>query len=100
MFLNRDRDCTKRKKKRHRKILEKASGSVELAAPDTTAKAYRACSLGGSNAARRRVWHVVGVGVGLPHHDGEVEGVVLEDDAVLVVGVRGRARYAQAHVPE
>ena len=36
------------------------------------------------------------VGVGLPRHDGEVEGVVLEDDAVLVVGVRGRARYASA----
>ena len=37
---------------------------------------------------------VVGVGMGLPCHDGEVEGVVVEDDAVLVLGVRGRARYA------
>ena len=25
---------------------------------------------------------------------------VIEDDAVLVLGVRGRARYAQAHVPK
>ncbi len=32
--------------------------------------------------------------------DGEVEGVVVEDDAVLVLGIRGRARYAQAHVPK
>ena len=30
----------------------------------------------------------------------EVEGVVVEDDAVLVLGIRGRARYAQAHVPK
>ena len=37
--------------------------------------------------------------MGLPRHDGEVESVVMEDDAVLVLGVRGRARYAQAHVP-
>ena len=36
--------------------------------------------------------------MGLPCHDGEVEGVVVEDDAVLVLGVRGRACYAQAHV--
>ena len=46
------------------------------------------------------MWRVVGVGVGLPRHDWEVEGVVLEDDEVLVVGICGRARYAQAHVPE
>ena len=38
-------------------------------------------------------WRVVGVGVGLLHHDGEVEGVVVKDDAV-----RGRACYAKAHV--
>ena len=31
---------------------------------------------------------------------GEVERVVFEDDAVLVVGVRGRARHAQAHIPK
>ena len=28
------------------------------------------------------------------------ETVVVEDDAVLVLGIRGRARYAQAHVPK
>ena len=39
------------------------------------------------------------VGMGLLRHDGEVE-VVVEDDAVLVLGIRGRARYAQAHVPK
>ena len=48
----------------------------------------------------RRRQRVVGVGMGLLRHDGEVEGVVVEDDAVLVLGVRGRARYAQAHVPK
>ena len=44
--------------------------------------------------ARRRVWRVVGIGVGLLRHDGEVEGVVVKDDAVLELCVRGRARYA------
>ena len=75
--------------------------------------------------------------MGLPCHDGEVEGVVVEDDAVLasffpfcflhfpslvsantpslkanpqlcisfgdavlVLGIRGCARYAQAHIPK
>jgi len=47
------------------------------------------------------VWRVVGVGVGLPRNDVKVEDVVLEDDAVLVVGVRGgHASDAQAHVQE
>ena len=46
------------------------------------------------------MWRVVGVGVGLPRNDVKVEDVVLEDDAVLVVGVRGRASDAQAHVQE
>jgi hypothetical protein len=41
------------------------------------------------------MWRLAGVGV-LPRHDGEVEGVVLKEDTVLDVGVRGRARYAQA----
>ena len=36
----------------------------------------------------------------LPRHDGEVEGVVVKNDAVLELCVRGRARYAQAHVPK
>jgi len=31
---------------------------------------------------------------------GEIESVVMENDAVLVLGVRGRAGYAQAHVPK
>ena len=34
---------------------------------------------------------VVGVRMGLPCHDGEVEGVVVEDDAVLVLGVAALA---------
>ena len=42
-------------------------------------------------ARRRRVWRIVGVGMGPLCHDGEVEGVVVEDDAVLVLGIRGRA---------
>jgi len=31
----------------------------------------------------------------LLRHDGEVESAVVEDDAVLVLGVRGRTRFAQ-----
>ena len=42
---------------------------------------------------------MVGVEMRLLRHDGEVESVVVEDDAVLVLSVRGRARYAQTHVP-
>ena len=56
--------------------------------------------LGAANAARRRERRVVGVGMGLLRHDGKIEGAVVEDDAVLVLGIRGRARYAQAHVPK
>jgi hypothetical protein len=46
-------------KKRSRKILERASGSVELTFPNATTKAYLTCSLGGEIAARRRAAHVV-----------------------------------------
>ena len=52
-----------------------------------------------SNEARRRVWRMVRIAMGLPVHEGEAEGVVMEDDAVLIFCVRGRARYAQSHVP-
>ncbi len=34
------------------------------------------------------MWRVVGVKVGLPRHDMEVEGVVVKDDAVLELRVR------------
>ncbi len=44
------------------------------------------------------MWRVVGIGVGLLRHDGEVKSVVVKDDAVLDFCVRGRARYAQAHI--
>ena len=45
---------------------------------------------GDGKEARRRVPRVVGVGVGLLRHDGEVEGVVVKDDAVMELCVRGR----------
>ena len=41
-----------------------------------------------ATARRRRVWRVVGVRVGLPRHDMEVEGVLVKDDAVLELRVR------------
>ena len=46
-------------------------------------KSKRRSPSGNGKEVRRRVWHVVGVGVGLLRHDGEVEGVVVKDDAVL-----------------
>ena len=49
---------------------------------------------------RHRMWCAVGIGVGLLRHDGKVEGVAVKDDAVLERCVRGRARYAQAHIPK
>ena len=73
---------------------------MELRAPGIETTTRKVGSLGTGNAARRRVRRVVGVGMGLLRHDGEVEGVIEEDDAVLVLGVRGRACYAQAHVPK
>ncbi len=42
---------------------------------------------------------MVGVGMELLHHDGEVGGDVVEDDAGLVLSVCGRACNAHAHVP-
>ncbi len=42
----------------------------------------RSC-LGSGKGARRRVWRVVRIGVGLLRHDGEVEGAVVKNDAVL-----------------
>ena len=38
--------------------------------------------------------------VGLLRHDGEVEGVVVKDDAVLELCVRGRTCNAQAHISQ
>jgi len=38
--------------------------------------------------------------MGLLRYDGEVEGVFVEDDSFVVLGIRGLARYAQAHVRE
>ena len=49
--------------------------------------ATKAGPLGAGRAARRRMRRVVRVRMGLPCHDGEVEGVVMEDDAVLVLGI-------------
>ena len=48
------------------------------------------------------MWRVVGIGVELLRHHGEVEGkgIVVKDDAVLELCVRGRACYAQAHIPK
>ena len=47
----------------------------------------KADPLGAGNAARRRVRRIVGVGMRLISHDGEVESVVVEDDAVLILGI-------------
>ena len=54
---------------------------------------------GWSSRRRQRGAPVVGVGMGLPRHDGEVKSVVVEDDAILELCFRGRACYAQAHIP-
>ena len=54
---------------------------------------------GSSSLLLRRVRHPVGVGVGLPLHDGEVEGLVSGHQAVLELRVGCRARHAEAHIP-
>ena len=46
------------------------------------------------------MWRVVGVRVGLPRHDMEVEGVVVKDDAILELRVGYCTCNAQAHVPK
>ena len=79
-----------------RRTISRTSGCMELRA--SRLRYTKAGPLGAGNAVRRRVRRIVGVGMGLPRHDGEAESVVMEDDAVLVLGVRGRAPYAQAHV--
>ena len=38
---------------------------------------------GNGKEASRRVWCIVGIGVRLLRHEGEVEGVVVKDDSVL-----------------
>ena len=45
------------------------------------------------------MWRVVGLRVGLPRHDIEVEGVAVKDDAVLELRVRCCTCNAQVHVP-
>ena len=45
---------------------------------------------------RRCMRRVVGVGMGLPRHDGEVEGVVVEDDGPLGDGNAARRRVCGA----
>ena len=67
---------------------------MELRAPGIETTTRQGWS---SRRRQRGVRRVVGVGMGLLRHDchdGEDEGV----DAVLELGIRGRARYAQAHV--
>jgi len=58
---------------------------MELRAPGIEARRAKAGPLGADNAARRCVWRIAGVGMGLLRHDGEVESVVVKDDAVLRV---------------
>ena len=65
---------------------------MELRAPCIETTTRQGGHLGAGNAARRRERRVVGVRMGLPCHDGEVEGVVVEDDAVPVLGIRSCAR--------
>ena len=73
------------------------SGTSDCELLSSVLRPSKLVSLSRSYAARRRVWRMVGVGMRLLRHYREVEGIVVEDDAVLVLSVRGRARYAQAH---
>ena len=45
------------------------------------------------------MWRVVGIGVGLLHHGGEVEGVVVKDDAVLELCVFFRKQCYDESLP-
>ena len=67
----------------------------DLAAVKSEDKAYM---LSLFKQRRGGVWRVVGIRVGLPRHDVEVEGVVVKDDAVLELRVRSCTCNAQAHV--
>ena len=55
-------------------------------------KAYLLSPSGYGKEAHRRVWRIVGVRVGLPCHEVEVEGVVVKDNAVLVVTLKGKVQ--------
>ena len=46
------------------------------------------------------MWRVLGIGVGLLHYDGEVEGFVVKNDAVVELCIRDSACYAQAYIPK
>ena len=82
-------------------LSRKPAGCVGLAVLDSEIMACLPRSPSGDGKeARRRVWRVVGIGAGLLRHDGEAEGVVVKDDAVLELCVPGRARYTQAHIPK
>ena len=54
--------------------------TVDLAALESDERRICLAPSGNGEEARRRVWRVVGVRVGLPRHDMEVEGVVVKDD--------------------
>jgi hypothetical protein len=51
--------------------------------------ALQARPLSCDSVARRRVWRMAGVRMGLLRHEGEeIESAVIEDDAVLVLSIR------------
>ena len=59
--------------------------TVDLAALESEERRICKAPSGNSEEARCRLWNIVGVRVGLPRHDTEVESVVVKDDAVLVL---------------